>query len=115
MPVTKAKKKTKKVKSVSFSSLVGDSERSLIDRHGDDCGAILYSAFRMPSIVLALNDDAPRNITLATWQKWGKQANAYKREMSALLKSFKKKKAKPKAQPKAKVKAKPKAKKKGIK
>lgn len=114
MPVTKAKKKTKKVKSVPFASLMDTSDRTLVDRHGDDCGIILYSAFYTPSIVLALNDDAPRTISLATWQKWGKQANTYRREMDAILKPSKKKKAKAKAAPKAKKK-KTKAKKKGSK
>lgn len=102
MPVTKAKKKTKKVKSKPFASLLDISNRTLVDRQGDDCGIILYNAFFKTPIVLALNDDAPRTITLATWQKWGKQANTYKREMNALLKPSKKKKAVTKAAAKKK-------------
>lgn len=90
-----AKKKTK-----SFASLrqidEDIKERVLIDRHGEDCGVLLYSPYFENDMILALNEKAPRNITLATWQRWGKQAAAYRRSLKALLKPVAKKKKKAK-------------------
>jgi len=79
----------------------------LIDRHGDDCGYIIYSPYFPEKTILSLNDDAPRLITLETWERWGKQARAFEKTAKKVTKGL------DQLNSVTKYKTKPKAKKKG--
>lgn len=58
----------------------------LIDRHGDDCGYILYSPYFGDETILCLSDEAPRAITLETWERWSKQAKSFHKAAESVLK-----------------------------
>lgn len=60
----------------------------LIDRHGEDCGYVLYSPYFLEKTILSLNDDAPRLITLETWERWGKQAKAFEKAAKKVTKGL---------------------------
>ena len=85
---TKTKAKTK--------APTADTLGRLIDRHDEDCGYILYSPYFSKETILCLDDDAPRAITLETWERWGKQAKSFHKAAESVLKVKKvvKKKAK---------------------
>jgi hypothetical protein len=101
-PKSKSKKATVKNKKEEGTpeSYTKDNSGLLIDRHGEDCGYVLYSPYFDDDIILVLNEEAPRNITLDTWQRWGKQAMAYRHSLEALLKPAKKEQKKTKAKKK---------------
>ena len=61
----------------------------LIDRHGDDCGYILYSPYFGDETILCLSDEAPRAITLETWERWSKQAKSFHKSVESALKAEK--------------------------
>jgi hypothetical protein len=104
--VTKAKKKaTVKSKPKANSAKADTVSSTLIDRYGENCGHILYSPYFKEQVILCLNEEAPRNITLGTWKRWGKQATQYKKEMKQ-KKLAVKLKASVLKYPKAKAKAK---------
>ena len=71
----KAKAKAKK----KLEGYTKNNPGLLIDRHGEDCGYVLYSPYFLEKTILSLNDDAPRLITLETWERWGKQAKAFEK------------------------------------
>ena len=71
-------KKTAKTKAKTKEPVAGTLGK-LIDRHGDDCGYILYSPYISEETILCLSDDAPRLITLKTWERWGKQAKSFQK------------------------------------
>ena len=103
-------KATKVVKTVKAKSAIKDlpvsvndlrrEATTLIDRHGQECGYILYSQVFKPDCILMFHEDSPRNVTLETWQRWGKQAESYAKlrrfEDGILTKKKKKTKAKTK-------------------
>jgi hypothetical protein len=80
--VAKAEAKARK----KLESYAKHSPGLLIDRHGDDCGYVLYSPYFHETTILSLNDDAPRLITLETWERWGKQAKAFEKAAKSVLK-----------------------------
>jgi hypothetical protein len=67
-----------------------DTLGRLIDRHGKDCGYLLYSPYFSDfsdDTILCLDDDAPRTITLETWERWGKQAKSFHKAVESALKA----------------------------
>ena len=58
----------------------------LIDRHGDDCGYVMYSPYVSNQTILCLSDEAPREITLETWERWTKQAKSFHKSVESALK-----------------------------
>ncbi len=58
----------------------------LIDRYGDDCGYLMYSPYFLSKTILCLSDEAPRAITLETWERWGKQAKSFHEAAESVLK-----------------------------
>jgi len=121
----KATEKTGNVKSAAAAKAKAEAEAKkkiesytkhspglLIDRHGDDCGYVIYSPYFLEKTILSLNDDAPRLITLETWERWGKQAKAFEKAAKKATKGLRKLSAEYWAESvtKYKAKTKPKAK-----
>ena len=63
-----------------------DTLGRLIDRHGEDCGYLMYSPYFSNETILCLSDEAPRAITLETWERWGKQAKSFRKAVESALK-----------------------------
>jgi len=80
---TKSKTKASKAKTKAPTA---DTLGRLIDRHDEDCGYILYSPYFSKETILCLSDDAPRAITLETWERWGKQAKSFHKSVESVLK-----------------------------
>ena len=78
-------KKTTTTKTKTREPAVGTLGR-LNDRHGDDCGYIFYSPYLTEETILCLSDDAPRYITLKTWERWGEQAKSFHKSIESALK-----------------------------
>jgi hypothetical protein len=66
-----------------------DTLGRLIDRHGEDCGYVMYSPYFSNETILCLSDEAPRAITLETWERWGKQAKSFRKAAESVLKAKK--------------------------
>lgn len=62
-----------------------DTLGRLIDRHGEDCGYLMYSPYLTAQTILCLSDDSPRWITLKTWERWGKQAKSFQKAAESVL------------------------------
>jgi hypothetical protein len=83
-------KKTVKTKAskAKTKAPTADTLGRLIDRHGDDCGYLLYAPYFSDfsdDTILCLSDDAPRTITLETWERWGKQAKSFHKSVESAL------------------------------
>ena len=80
-------KKTVKTKAskAKTKAPTADTLGRLIDRHDEDCGYILYLPHLSKETILCLSDDAPRTITLETWERWGKQAKSFHKSVESAL------------------------------
>lgn len=82
---TKVKAKTNSAKAAKAKAKkkapTSDELMTLVDRHGQECGFILYSPYFEQKVILSLNEEAPRSVTLGTWKRWGKQAAEYQKVM----------------------------------